>query len=450
MTAQRPSNASSASPSPFRVVPPAAPPAAPPAVATSAPSPTPEPAAPPDASSRRAKMWGAIALGAVAIGFVPTPYQVGGNVQLAWRESARQSVYVPIPAVVEQVLVRPGDRVQPGQPMIQLSSRDIDREIAEVEEKLAQARLSLAQAEQEEIRAQAALFQASAQEQAVREQANLTLERANQLQQGITPPEVQQLQIEQQRLQQQLEEAAIDVSRFEDLFEAGAVAEGQVDERRSIYLNVQRDLDVNAERIELVQRQLQEEAIRELSNVTYQAASVDASQMILQGNQQRLAQQQAIATLEARLQQLQTDRQSLTITASTAGTVITSDLDLLVGKEVRPEESLLQIADLSQLTANVEIKEEDLTFVQPGAPVTFRPRQAKLETYDARVDDILRNVEVDETQQKRVATVRVVIDNPEERLRPGSSGYAKIFSEWIPLYERVGREILKLVPERFL
>lgn len=446
MTAQRPSNASSASPSPFRVVPPAAPPA----VATSAPSPTPEPAAPPDASSRRAKMWGAIALGAVAIGFVPTPYQVGGNVQLAWRESARQSVYVPIPAVVEQVLVRPGDRVQPGQPMIQLSSRDIDREIAEVEEKLAQARLSLAQAEQEEIRAQAALFQASAQEQAVREQANLTLERANQLQQGITPPEVQQLQIEQQRLQQQLEEAASKVARFEGLYQDGVMSRQNVEDQRSIYLNVQRDLDVNAERIELVQRQLQEEAVRELSNVTYQAASVDASQMILRGNQQRLAQQQAIATLEARLQQLQTDRQSLTITASTAGTVITSDLDLLVGKEVRPEESLLQIADLSQLTANVEIKEEDLTFVQPGAPVTFRPRQAKLETYDARVDDILRNVEVDETQQKRVATVRVVIDNPEERLRPGSSGYAKIFSEWIPLYERVGREILKLVPERFL
>jgi hypothetical protein len=111
---------------------------------------------------------------------------------------------------------------------------------------------------------------------------------------------------------------------------------------------------------------------------------------------------------------------------------------------------LMQVAELSQLTANVEIKEEDLAFVEPGATVTFRPRQSKLDTYSARVEDILHNLETDETQQQRVAIVRVVIENPNEELRPGSSGYAKIFSEWTPLYNRVGRELLKLIPERFL
>jgi multidrug resistance efflux pump len=118
-------------------------------------------------------LFGAIALGAVAISFIPTPYQVGGNVKLAWREAARQSVYTPVPAVVKQVLVQPGDQVQQGQPMIRLSSREIDREIAEVEEKLAQSRLSLEQSQQEGIRAQAALMQVLAQEQVVRGQANL-------------------------------------------------------------------------------------------------------------------------------------------------------------------------------------------------------------------------------------------------------------------------------------
>jgi multidrug resistance efflux pump len=269
------------------------------------------------------------------------------------------------------------------------------------------------------------------------------------LEQGIVPPEIQQLKVERQRFQQQLEEVATNVARFEKLHQDEAVSRLRVEEQQSLYRNVQRDLDVNAERIELVQRQLREETTRELGNVSYQVASVKASQMILEGNRQMSAQKQAIATLEAHLQQLQSQRQALTLTATTSGTVITSDLDLLIGKEVRPENALLQIADLGQLTANVEIKEEDLTFVQKGAPVTFRPRQAKLESYDARVDDILYNVEVDETQQKRVATVRVIIDNPKEQLRPGSSGYAKIFSEWMPLYERVGREVLKLIPERF-
>jgi multidrug resistance efflux pump len=392
----------------------------------------------------------AIALCATAISFIPTPYQVGGEVKLAWREAARQSVYTPIPAIVEQVLVKPGDHVQQGQPMIRLSSREVDREIADVQEKLAQLRQALEQSQQEGVRAQAALTQALAQEKAVRDQANRVVQRAGQLQQGILPPEIQQLYIERQRLQQQLEEVATNVKRFEELHGDGAVPLLRVEEQQSVYRNIQRDLAINAERIELGQRQLQEEADRELGNVRYQAASVNASQMILERNRQMSAQRQAIAALESRLQQLQTQRQALTLTATTTGTVITSDLDLLVGKEVQPENALLQIADLGQLTANVEIKEEDLNFVQKQAPVTFRPRQAKLETYDARVDDILHNVEADETQQKRVATVRVIIDNPEERLRPGSSGYAKIFSEWIPLYERVGREVLKLIPERFL
>jgi hypothetical protein len=82
--------------------------------------------------------------------------------------------------------------------------------------------------------------------------------------------------------------------------------------------------------------------------------------------------------------------------------------------------------------------------------VTFRPTSAKLTTYDAEVDKILPNLEPDQTQQRRIATVRVVIDNEDGRLQPGSGGYAKIFSEWIPLYERLGRELIKLVPSRFL
>jgi hypothetical protein len=59
-------------------------------------------------------------------------------------------------------------------------------------------------------------------------------------------------------------------------------------------------------------------------------------------------------------------------------------------------------------------------------------------------------VEPDDTQQRRIATVRLLIDNTDQRLRPGSGGYAKIVSERIPLYQRLGREILKLVPSRFL
>ncbi|WP_204150059.1 efflux RND transporter periplasmic adaptor subunit [Leptolyngbya sp. CCY15150] len=450
MTIQRPSqhlSQPSTQPSPFRVVPPTAP-------AAQSPAPPAAPKVPAAVAQpswkRRVMVWGAIALGFGGISMIPLDYQVGGDVELSWRETARQSVHAPMPAMVERVLVQTGDRVQPGQPILQLVSRDLEREIADVQEKLAQAYRSLEQAEQEHTRSQAALLQAIAQEQATRDRASRVLSRVSQLEQGVLLPEMQILQVEQQRLEERLLEASDKISRYEELLADGAIASQRVNDERSIYLDIERDLAANVERMRMVQRQLQDEAIGESGNVAYQEASVLASQLIVEGSQQISAQQNIILTLEQRLQHLQQERSQLMLTATTEGTVITSDLDLLVGKEVRSEGALIEIAELSQLVANVEIKEEDLEYVQIGKDVSFRPRQSKLESYGGKVDDILNNVEVDATQQQRVAMVRVVIDNPEERLRLGATGYAKIYSERIFLYERLGRELLRLIPERFL
>ncbi len=404
----------------------------------------------PSKPNRRPWIIGGVLVGAGLIGMIPVPYQVGGNVQLSWRTDARQSVNAPMPAMVEQVLVTPGDRVSVGQPLVQLSSRELEREIAEVQEKITQARRELALAQQEETQAEALVFEASVRQQVARQQAQPSLERMQQLQQGLMPPEVQQLQIERVRLEQQLQEIGTTVDRFQELADEGAIAPMRVDEQESLYRNVERDLAVNAQQMQLVQQQIEIKAIQDVGTIDTQSASLAAAQQVMDANQRIAAQEQIIVDLIQRLQTLQAEQDTLVLTATTDGTVITSDLDLLMGQEVRPETTLMQVAELSQLMANVEIKEEDLTFVERGAAVTFRPRQAKLDSYSARVEDILYNLESDETQQQQIATVRVVIENSDVQLRPGSSGYAKIFSEWTPLYRRVGREVLKLIPERFL
>jgi multidrug resistance efflux pump len=448
MTAQ-PKPASS---SPYRVTPPRTAAEPIPPNPNNSDEASPSESAQPESVKPNHRPWiiGGVLAGLGLMGLIPVPYQVGGDVQLAWRTDARQAVNPPMPAMVERVLVSPGDRVGSGQPLVQLSSRELEREIAEVQEKLAQAQRELALAQQEQIQAEALVFEASVREQVARQQAQPSLERMQQIQQGLTPPEIQQLQIEQVRLEQQLQEISTNIDRFQLLADEGAIAQMRVDEQESLYRNVERDLAVNAQQHQLVQQQIETAAIQDLGTIDTQSASLSAAQQVMETNQRIAAQEQIIVDLNQRLATLQTEQDTLVLTATTDGTVITSDLDLLVGQEVRPETTLMQVAELSQLTANVEIKEEDLTFVEIGATVTFRPRQSKLDTYSARVEDILYNLESDETQQQQVATVRVVIENPDEQLRPGSSGYAKIFSEWTPLYSRVGRELLKLIPERFL
>jgi multidrug resistance efflux pump len=456
MTAHIPHNGLPLSNSPFQVVPPTqvAPPPKPPEAPTPQETKASEPVqveTPPTAPVKLNRRWiilGTAIAGLTGAAFIPTPYQVGGSVQLDWKESARQSVRTPIPAIVTKVAVKTGDRVQPGQVLAQLSSRELEQQIAEVEEKLARSGQEFQSLQQEQTRAQANVLELTAKQQVAQDRANRMSIRA--AQSGQNAPEVKALVVEQQRLLGQLQEAETQVSRHQELYDQGAIALANLEERQTQYRNVERDLAAKTQQVEYAQQQLQDAAQDEGSSVVLQNVSVDAATLVAESTQQLTAYQETLTTLEKRRQKLLTLKESLTLKATTAGTVITSDLDLLVGQEIRPDTALLQIANLQQLTANVQVKEEDLDYVQIGAIVTFRPRQAKLEAYDAKVEDVLYNVQSDDTQQQRVATVRVVIENPDSRLRPGSSGYARIFSEWIPLYQRVGREVLKLVPERFL
>ena len=393
---------------------------------------------------------GSVLVGVTAIGLIPTPYQVGGTVQLDWKEAARQSVHPPLTAVVKQVFVKTGDSVRPGQVLAIVSSRDLEREITDVRNQLAKAYQELQSAQREQVQAQANLLETAARAQVASIRSQRSLGRVSRLQQGELPPEVAALAIQQHRLEGQLQEMAVQVRRYEALYQQGAVSLEDLESRQIQSRNLERDLADNTEQMRLAQQQLIDTAEEDAATVAEQGTTVMAAEQVSAATLPLSAYQQSIQTLEQQLQDLQAQQQGLTLRASTAGTVITSDLDLLVGQELRPDAVLLQVANLNQLTANVQVTEEDLDYVQQGASVTFRPRQAKLESYNAKVEAVLYNVQTDDTKQQRVATVRVVIENPDGKLRPGSSGYARIFSEWIPLYQQVGRELLKFVPEKFL
>jgi multidrug resistance efflux pump len=210
-------------------------------------------------------------------------------------------------------------------------------------------------------------------------------------------------------------------------------------------------LDAKSAAIAAAKQSLQDSATDMQAEASSQDTALQAARMIRLAEDQMTAQQDAVRNLEARVKQLETLRQNLTLKASLTGTVLTSDLDVKKMQELKPgEEFLLQIADLNKLTATVRVREEDLEFFNVGDAVTFRPRQDKLRTYNAQVNAILPKLNPDESQQKHEAWVRIVVDNSDGKLRPSSTGYAKIWSEWIPLYERLGRELLRLWPERFL
>ncbi|WP_008309718.1 HlyD family secretion protein [Leptolyngbya sp. PCC 6406] len=450
---------------PFRVVPPpAAPtpqptssPASPPA-APSQPLPTDAPASAaspsataPETTPFRWPWRGLIvASGLVLAGFIPTPYQVGGEVTLAWPEGDRQQIRAPMRAIVEEFYVAPGDQVTAGQTIVRLSSLDLEREIAQLQRDIDQAQQLLAEVQREQLQAQARVREITAVVVVTEDKTKRAVVRGEQGAQGATLPEIALLEVQRDRLDSQLVTDREEWERYQFLHAQGAIADEEVRRRENNYLNTQKDLQVKAAEIAHTRQRLADTAADEIGNAQVQGASADAAALLAGYRDLITAQEQVIASHRERQLALQAQQQNLVLVSAQTGTVLDDDLDLLVGQEVTPEKNLLRIAQLNQLTANVEVKEEDLNYVQPGAAVTFRPTSSKLTPYDAEVDRVLKDVAPDSTQQRRIATVRVVIDNADQQLRPGSGGYAKIFSEWIPLYQRLGREVIKLVPSRFL
>ncbi len=451
-------------PSPFRVVPPAAPSVPPNVLPNTAP--TEAPATPPVSSApesapgdpsaaaapspRRHLRWLILAGGLVLAGFIPTPYQVGGEVTLAWPEGDRQQVRAPMPAIVDEFYVAPGDQVQVGDPIVRLSSRDLEREITTTQAAIDQAQQVLAEAKREQVQAEATLIERLALADATQNRADRIADRDAQVEQGQWTPEIEALVVLRDRLATQLNQDRTDWDNYQDLYDQGAVSQEQVDDKETAYLNTERDLKAKSAEIRQAQQALGDRASDELGTADYHQASVSAASQMAATTDQIVVQEQAIATHQQRLRALQQDATDLVLVAEQSGTVLDDDLDLMVGQEVTPDSPLLRIAKLEQLTANVEVNEVELTYFDPGAEVTFRPTSAKLTPYDAEVDKILYDLAPDDTQQRRIATVRLLINNADQQLRPGSGGYAKIVSERIPLYQRLGREVLKLLPSRFL
>lgn len=157
------------------------------------------------------------------------------------------------------------------------------------------------------------------------------------------------------------------------------------------------------------------------------------------------SQQQLVAKWEASWQQLRQQREKLKVVAQTAGTVTTPDLDLKHNARLEAGQEILSVVALEQLTAEVQIRQEDKEFVKSGAEVKFY-RQGGTIRYAAIVEDrgIAPAMQTEENRQKPMLKVRIVIENQDRLLLPGMDGYAHIQSRKFRLYEKVAHEFNKL------
>lgn len=87
----------------------------------------------------------------------------------------------------------------------------------------------------------------------------------------------------------------------------------------------------------------------------------------------------------------------------------------LVGQMMKPGERIYRLADLSSVWVLAQIYEHDLPFVSQGQPASVRLTYGQTQTLPAKVELLLPQLE----EPTRTVTARLVLENPDLRLRPG-------------------------------
>jgi hypothetical protein len=87
----------------------------------------------------------------------------------------------------------------------------------------------------------------------------------------------------------------------------------------------------------------------------------------------------------------------------------------VVGQMMKPGERIYRLADLSRVWVLAQVFEQDLPFVHSGQTATVRVTYGPEQLIDGKVEILIPQVE----EQTRAATARIVLPNPEGKLRPG-------------------------------
>ena len=163
-----------------------------------------------------------------------------------------------------------------------------------------------------------------------------------------------------------------------------------------------------------------------------QSLQVDASRAAVNLAEAGLAQAEANRTAaEAALQVLDVQLAKTVVYAPTSGVVLTRSLE--IGETIAPGGPVMEVADLAQVELTVYISEDRYGQVKLGQDVEIVvdsfPTEVFIGTVAAIADQAEftpRNVQTVDGRKSTVFAVKIVLSNPEGKLKPGMPADARI------------------------
>jgi multidrug resistance efflux pump len=328
---------------------------------------------------RRILIW-VLAGVVVALGFLPYPYEVSGPFRLLPVESFQ--IRTEIEGMIEDVLVREGEWVEAGQPVLRLIEREYESRVAAAMAKLDESK------------------------------AKLDL-----LVKGATPEEIRTAETAVETATAQLAWSEARAERFGNLHDKELISSQEWENAKQAAVVDARELEEAKAYLALTKEDAQEEAVAAL--------------------------QAEVNSLQAIVDNYSADVELATVSTPISGRIVTPRVKELEGRYVKPgqREVTIDVEDSRIMYAEVLIPEENIGSVHRGAEVRLVTWAYHDEMFYGEVVDIapVATVSADfvvEGSDMRVGdpdskVVRVTseIPNPDDRLKAEMTGYAKIATE---------------------
>lgn len=127
-------------------------------------------------------------------------------------------------------------------------------------------------------------------------------------------------------------------------------------------------------------------------------------------------------TLIAEVEELRQPVTRVTISVPINGVIAL--LGIKSGMTLASGDTLVQINGIDSLWLDAAVPERHATQLQPGDKATFYPNNPDVPGLSGRVEYLLPTI----NETARTATARILLDNPEGRLKPGTSGHVRLQS----------------------
>ncbi|MCT7964087.1 efflux RND transporter periplasmic adaptor subunit [Laspinema sp. D1] len=268
------------------------------------------------------------------------------------------------------------------------------------------------------------------------------------------------------RYQPLLQEKALPINHWEDAIEEEIRLSSQIDqltsqievkqlqigqlqssihERGNFIEQKSRSIAAKLEQIKAVEKQVEDLRDERDNDVEqYTTAQRSAETKVAAAFSEVENETERVAHAELELQRVRAIQGDLIVTTKTTGIILTPDLDLRHNTPLSVGQELMTVVDLAQLTAQLQIPQEDRNLVDLGQTVIFKLAEPNSIPYKATVEDIQPLITPDVSGAKRIMTVTILIDNHDNRLRPGSKGFAHIETGEMRVYQKVQHELNKI------